>query len=57
MGSQVREGVSGNARGESICEKVGVVAYGVLAVIALIGDENVSVLELQISVGDYGASV
>ena len=37
MGSQVREGVSGDAGSESIREEMGVIADGVFTVVALVG--------------------
>ena len=57
MGSQEREGVSGNAGCEGVCEEVGVGTDGVLAVVTLIYEEDVSTVKLQVPVRDNIAAV
>ena len=46
MGSQEREGVSGNAGGECVGEEVQVSADGVFTVVTLVDKEDVSTVKL-----------
>ena len=52
MGSQEREGVSGDTGREGVCEEVGVGADSVLTMVALVYKVNISALKLQVSVCD-----